>query len=244
MNQPVLPSRHARELVVDGLLGTVIISCQAGPESPLNSPSMIAALAASSELGGAAGFRVDGPENIRAVRAVSSKPILGINKVHRDGSEVFITATLADALAAVEAGADVIALDGTPRHRPDAETLPHIIAELHARGIPVMADIATREDAEYAVASGADIVATTLAGYTPETAGLSSDEPAWALLAAIRDLPVPVFVEGRIWTREHAVQAFESGARSVIIGSAVTVPQFITQRFVAALDELRTGDAQ
>jgi N-acylglucosamine-6-phosphate 2-epimerase len=235
---------RSREAIVDDLIGTVIISCQAGPESPLNEPRMLAALAASAELGGASGFRVDTPENIRAVREVSAKPILGINKVYRGGSDVFITPTLADALAIVEAGADLVALDGTVRPRPGGETFADIVAALHDRGVPVMADIATPEDAEAAAAAGADIVATTLAGYTAETEWLSKDEPAWELLAAIRDLPVPVFVEGRIWTREHAVLALDRGASSVIIGSAVTVPQFITQRFVAAVESRTAGVAR
>src|SRR5207248_3253757 len=54
----------------------IVVSCQAGPESPLNAPHFIVALAQSAERGGAVGFRVDRPENIAAVRAVSDLPIL------------------------------------------------------------------------------------------------------------------------------------------------------------------------
>lgn len=227
-------SDDARGALIASLSGTVSVSCQAGPESPLNHPSTIAALAQSAEMGGAQGFRADGPANVAAVRAVSELPIFGINKVDRTGYEVRITPTLMDALEVVRAGANVVALDGTGRPRPEGETLSQIISELHERGIPVMADISTQEEANSAVEAGADLIATTLAGYTPYTDHVDKSEPAFSLLASIRDLPVPIVVEGRIWTTDHVTACFDGGAYAVIIGSAITVPQFITRRFVAA----------
>ena len=162
-------SQRVRNAVVETLRGAVIASCQAGPESPLNQPSIIAALARSAELGGARAFRVDGPANVAAVRALSALPILGINKVDREGYDVRITSTTADAMEVVDAGATVVALDGTDRQRPHGETLAQIISALHAIGVPVMADISTPAEARFAVDAGADIVATTLAGYTDYT---------------------------------------------------------------------------
>ena len=51
----------------------------------------------------------------------------------------------------MEAGADLVAIDGTPRARPDGESFACIVERLHAEcGVPVMADIATREDGLYA----------------------------------------------------------------------------------------------
>lgn len=242
MNSILGISDDARSALVASLSGTVSVSCQAGPESPLNQPSTIAALAQSAEMGGAQGFRADGPANVAAVRAVSQLPIFGINKVDREGYDVRITSTLADALEVVRAGANIIALDGTGRPRPSGETLAQIISGLHDLGIPVMADISTAEEANSAVEAGADMVATTLAGYTPYTDHIDKDEPAFSLLASIRHLPVPVIVEGRIWTKDHVTACFDGGAYAVIIGSAVTVPQFITRRFVsAARDARRTG---
>lgn len=223
-----------RRALVAGLKGAVIVSCQAGPESPLSNPAMIAALAQSAAMGGANGFRVDGPANVEAVRAVSTLPIFGINKVDRDGYDVRITSTTADALAVVTAGADIVALDGTGRPRPHGETLAQIISALHDMDIPVMADISTHDEARTAVDAGADMVGTTLAGYTPATNHLDKTAPAFALLEEIRELPVPVIVEGRIWTTDHVTACFAGGAYAVIIGSAITVPQFITRRFVAA----------
>jgi N-acylglucosamine-6-phosphate 2-epimerase len=237
MHKTMIESERARGALVASLKGAVIASCQAGPESPLNQPSTIAALAQSAELGGARGFRVDGPLNVAAVRAVSELPIFGINKVDRDGYAVRITPTLKDALEVVAAGANIVALDGTERPRPLGETLAQIIAALHEIGVPVMADISTGREANAAAEAGADMVATTLAGYTPDTLNLDRSEPAFPLLQEIRDLPVPVIVEGRIWTTHHVASCFEGGAYAVIIGSAITVPELITRRFVAAAGE-------
>lgn len=241
MHNTLTDSHRTRSARVASLKGALIASCQAGPESPLNQPSIIAALAKSSELGGAQGFRVDGPANVAAVRAVSALPIFGINKVERDGYDVFITSTLGDALEVVSAGADIVALDGTQRSRPYGESLADIIASLHEIGIPVMADISTRSEAYAAAEAGADMVATTLAGYTPYTSHVDKRGPDFHLLEDLRELPVPVVVEGRIWTTDHIVSCFEGAAHAVIIGSAITVPELITRRFVAAAREAQRG---
>lgn len=234
-----------RRAEVTNLEGAVIVSCQAVPGSPLDAPATIAALAQSAALGGAGGFRVDGPANVSAVRAVSDLAIIGIRKVSHPGFEVRITPTLDDARSLVGAGATIVALDGTDRTRPGGETVGGIISALHDVGIPVMADISTQAEALAAVDAGADLVATTLAGYTPDTHDLDASGPAFELLRQIRGLPVPVVVEGRIWTVEHVVRAFEDGAFAVVIGSAITAPNVITRRFVDAAEARRaSGDAR
>jgi N-acylglucosamine-6-phosphate 2-epimerase len=235
-----MSNHSAKELPVtypqlEAIQGRIVVSCQAGPESPLNAPHFLAALAQSAEMGGAAGFRVDRPENVAAVRAVSPLPILGINKVHVPGYEVFITPTFESARAVVEAGADLVGLDGTGRARPDGETLGEIVERLHGEcGVPVMADISTVEEGLAAAELGVDLIATTLAGYTPYSE--KSSGPAFDVLEGlVAGTGVPVVVEGRIWTVEDVCTCFELGAYALVIGSAITVPQFITQRFVGAI---------
>lgn len=228
---------------IEAIRHSVIVSCQAGPESPLHAPHFMAALAKSAEMGGAAGFRVNGPDDVAAVRAVSRLPILGINKLPQAGFDVFITPTFASARAVVEAGANMVALDGTARPRPGGERLGEIIARLHDEcGVPVMADVATAEEGLRAAELGADMVATTLAGYTSyqsEKSGPALD----VLRALVAGTTKPVIVEGRIWTLEELRACFEIGAYAVVIGSAITVPQFITRRFVEAIPAPRTAVA-
>ncbi|HEX6507182.1 MAG TPA: N-acetylmannosamine-6-phosphate 2-epimerase [Chloroflexota bacterium] len=227
-----MPLRYPQ---LEAIRGGVVVSCQAGPESPLNAPHFIAAMAQSAAMGGAAGFRVDRPESVAAVRAITDLPILGINKLQDRDFDVFITPTYASACAVVDAGANIVGLDGTGRPRPHDEKLDEIIHRLHEeRGMPVLADIATVDEALAAAEIGADVVATTLAGYTDYSP--SRTGPALDIVRGIVSrISTPVVVEGRIWTVEDVRACFEAGAFAVVIGSAITVPQFITQRFVKAV---------
>jgi len=85
-----------------------------------------------------------------------------------------------------------------------------------------------------AEAAGADLVATTLAGYIDSN--LSSDGPDLELVARLAPkLHIPLVAEGRISTPEQAAQAIALGAYAVVIGHAITQPEWITARFVAAL---------
>jgi N-acylglucosamine-6-phosphate 2-epimerase len=215
----------------------LVVSCQAGPESPLNAPHFIAALAKSAEMGGAAGFRVDRPENVAAVRAVSVLPIIGIHKIHTPGCEVYITPTYASAEAVVKAGADLLAIDATGRPRPGGETFGEIVSRVHQMlNVPVMADIGTLAQGLQALEDGADMIATTMATSPPY--GKPTDGPALHIVEElVKVTDHPIIVEGQIWTVEQARACFEAGAYAIVVGSAITAPQFITARFVAAISK-------
>jgi N-acylglucosamine-6-phosphate 2-epimerase len=195
-------------------------------------------MARAAILGGAAGIRADGVADVAAIReAVGPEiPIMGIFKVKQPDGSLFITPTAAGARAMVEAGARLVALDGTRRPRPGGESLATVIAAIHAAGAAALADIATVEDARQALASGADAVGTTLSGYTVDSP--KQEEPDFALLEQlVREPPVPapVFAEGRFWTAEQVRQAMALGAAFVVVGTAITNPTAITARFVKAL---------
>jgi len=217
----------------------IIVSCQAGPESPLNAPTFIAALAKSAEMGGAIGFRVDRPENVAAVRAVSNLPIMGINKIHTDGYDLYITPTFASAKAIVEAGADLVAIDATDRPRFGGETFREIVQRVHDElNVPVMADVGSTEQGLRALDDGADIVGTTMA--TSEPYGRPENGPAVHIVQElVRVTERPIIVEGQVWTVEDVRACFDAGAYAVVIGSAITVPEFITRRFVRAIPSER-----
>lgn len=200
----------------------LIVSCQAPTNSPLHHPEVIAAMAEASINGGAVGVRIDTPEHIKAVKKRISQPIIGLWKQQIPGFEVYITPRFEDAEAIALAGADIIAIDATSRKRPQGENLETLIAKIHSElQLPVMADIDTLEAAQIAAIAGADILGTTLYGYTKETENLSP--PGLELLEnMIKTLKVPAICEGGIASPEIAKKALELGAYAVVVGTDLT----------------------
>jgi N-acylglucosamine-6-phosphate 2-epimerase len=220
---------------IEQLKGGLIVSCQARPGEPLYDSRIMAAMAQSVISGGAVGIRANTPSDIRAIRAVTALPIIGLYKLVSPDSEVYITPTFTAAQQIAEAGADIIALDATPRKRPGNETVSDLINKIHNQlHKPVMADISIFEEGIAAEQAGADMVSTTLSGYTSYSPQQS--EPDLELVRQLaKRLKIPVIAEGRIFTPEELIAAFKSGAYAVVIGSAITRPQVITERFVKAI---------
>jgi N-acylglucosamine-6-phosphate 2-epimerase len=221
---------------LDRLRGGLVVSCQAREDNPLHGPRFMAVMASAAIAGGAVGIRADGVADVTAIRdAIGPQvPIMGIFKVRQPDGSLFITPGAEGALAILAAGARLLALDGTTRPRPGGEQLADVVSAIHAAGGAALADVGTIEDALYAVSCGVDAVGTTLSGYTPDSP--KSEGPDFVLLQRLaHDCPVPVFAEGRIWTREEARKAMELGAAFVVVGTAITNPTAITARFVAAL---------
>jgi N-acylglucosamine-6-phosphate 2-epimerase len=214
---------------------SIVVSCQAREDNPLHGPVFMAAMARAAEQGGANCIRANGAADIAAIRAATALPIIGILKRETPGYPVYITPGFADADGIAGAGADIIAVDATPRRR-DGEPFGDIVRMIHDRlGKPVMADVSTLAEGVTAAAAGADLVATTLAGYTAETAAGRADGPDFQLLEElIGAIDVPVVAEGRFWTPEQVREAFRLGAHAVVIGTAITNPMAITRRFVDA----------
>ena len=95
-----------------------------------------------------------------------------------------------------------------------------------------MADISTFEEGVKAREMGFDIISTTLSGYTKHSRQ-DLVTPDFELLEnLVKELDCPIILEGRIWEPSEVDKAFELGAYSVVIGSAVTRPQLITKRFI------------
>ncbi|MBH8564349.1 N-acetylmannosamine-6-phosphate 2-epimerase [Nostoc sp. CENA67] len=200
----------------------LIVSCQAPVDSPLHEPVVIAAMAEAAVNNGAVGVRIDTPNHIIAVREKVKVPIIGLWKQVIAGYDVYITPKFHHAAAVAEAGADIIAIDATTRNRPDDETVVDIIARIHQElGKPVMADVDTIAAAEAAADAGADIVGTTLYGYTNATKHLSL--PGWELLSQIVEkLDIPAICEGGISSPQMARKALDLQAYAVVVGTAIT----------------------
>lgn len=223
--------------ILDALRGRLIVSCQAYPGEPMRDPRTMTQIAQAAVLGGAAGIRAQGIDDIIAIRAVLTVPLIGLVKIGHDG--VFITPTLDHALAVADAGADVVALDGTGRPRPDGRTFAETVAAFRAQrpGCLLMADVSTYAEGMAAAEAGVDLVGTTLAGHTHYSyPGAGPDFDTLGRLAT--DLDVPVLAEGRLHTPALAAEALRRGAHSVVVGTAITHPTSITGWFVEALAPL------
>jgi len=213
----------------------LVVSCQAPIQSPLHAPSMIAAMAQASVMNGAVGVRIDSPEHVQAVRDRLTAPIIGLWKQPYPDSEVYITPQFSHAQAIAAAGADIIAIDATSRFRPGDEKLENLIQQIHTElDRPVMADIDTLESAIAAAAAGADLVGTTLFGYTAATQNCKP--PGLNLLKAMADtLTVPLICEGGIASPAVANQAIALGAYAVVVGTAITGIDLQVQAYSQAL---------
>lgn len=216
--------------LIERLAGQLIVSCQPVVGGPLDRPDFVVGFALAAVASGAAGLRIEGLANLRAVRAATELPIIGIVKRQIPSSPVFITPELADVAAIAAAGADIIAFDATQRRRP--VSVAAMTAAVHGAGRLAMADIATAAEAKAAVAAGVDIVGTTLSGYT---GGRVPDTPDLALVSDCARLGRPVFAEGRYRTVEQVTAGIAAGASTIVAGSAITRPEHVTAWFVAAV---------
>ena len=207
------------------LAGGLVVSCQALDGEPLHGPVHMSAMAQAALKAGAVGIRANGAEDIRAIRALTDRPIIGIKKFPLPDGRLFITPDAASAREVVEAGASIVALDCTHLRHPDDGEMAGLIEFIQDElGIPAMADCATLADAKRADRLGAAIVATTL---------VPGDSPDFALLGEIlAAVGATVIAEGHFWQPEELVRALHMGTHAVVIGAAITDPNLITARFL------------
>jgi N-acylglucosamine-6-phosphate 2-epimerase len=235
-------SNPSQNSPLKALRGRLIVSCQASEGDPLDNLDTLTRIATSVLRGGAGGLRAEGVERIAAFRAITQLPMIGIVKTYDTNGDVYITPDFRSAKAISDTGADIVALDCTARRLTAAEPWPELICRIHTElNRPVLADIATLEDALAAERAGADAVATTLYGYTTETAGIRT--VSWPLIQSlVSHLTIPVLVEGHITNPQEVRRALDLGAAAVVVGSAITRPEAITARFVGATRDLSKND--
>lgn len=202
----------------------------------MDTVEIVTAFARAALAGGGAGLRIEGIDNVRAVRAVTDAPLIGLIKRDFAGQER-ISPWLEDVEALADAGADIIALDAT--RRPRDCTVESLIAAIHRRGRLAMADCSDVGDGHAAFAVGADILGSTLSGYT---GGVVPDAPDLALLGELAKITPHVFAEGRYNAPPLAAQAIAHGAWAVVVGSAITRAEHVSAWFADAIR--RESDAR
>lgn len=196
---------------------------------------IVVGFALAAVAGGAAALRIEGAANVRAVRAATSLPVIGLIKRAEPDTPVLITPLLQDVADLAAAGADIIAFDATLRPRP--VPVPTLIVAIHGAGCQSMADCASLADAAGAAEAGASVIGTTLSGYL---GGPVPEEPDLDLVHQAVALGRPVFAEGRYRTLAQVQAARHAGAAAVVVGSAITRPEHITSWFVEAVKSAST----
>ena len=228
--------------MLERLKGGLIVSCYAGADfnAEMAVPETMVCVAKSCIAGGAKAIRTN-CENVAAVKAAVDVPVIGLKKIYRSGDMISgdfrITPTLKEVEELIKAGADGVAVDGTVRERYDGKTLEQFIGAVKKEfGAFVIADISTVEEGVAAWRCGADMVGTTLSGYTPYSKNplpfgtLPSPEPDYEMIRELRAAGVPYIVaEGRITNGEKMRRALDAGAHSVVIGTSITEPRKIVK---------------
>lgn len=226
--------------VLDLIRHKLIVSCQGYDEKTFHTAEDMLMMANAADLGGCVGFRLNSPENVTLVRKhYPDHCIIGIWKRESEGSNVYITPDVESIFALRDAGADIIALDATKQknHLGDYgwETIKK--AKEMDSSLILMADVSNFEEAKLASDAGADIVSTTMSGYTEYTED-KLEGPDFELIKKCKEgLSAFVICEGRIWCREDALECYKCGADAIVVGTAITNPKLITKRYVDYLKE-------
>ena len=118
---------------IKNLKGKLIVSCQALENEPLHSDFIMGRMALAAKMGGACGIRANTVVDIKEIQKQVDLPIIGIIKKDYDDSEIYITPTMDEVDALVEAGVDIIALDATSRLRPGKKSLKEFFGEVRAK---------------------------------------------------------------------------------------------------------------
>ncbi len=228
------------EKKIESIKGKLIVSCQALPNEPLHSSFIMGRMAVAAKEGGALGIRANTKEDIIEIKTQVDLPVIGIVKRDYQDSKVFITATMKEIDELVEAKSDIIALDATSSSRPSGQTLKELFEEIKEKYPEqlLMADCSTVEEALYADSLGFDFIGTTLVGYTDQSKSLKIEANDFEIIREIvANVKHPVIAEGNIDTPEKARRVLELGCYSVVVGSIITRPQIITERFVTAIND-------
>ena len=228
--------------MLERLKGGLIVSCYAGADfnAEMAVPETMVCVAKSCIAGGAKAIRTN-CENVAAVKAAVDVPVIGLKKIYRSGDMISgdfrITPTLKEVEELIKAGADGVAVDGTVRERYDGKTLEQFIGAVKKEfDSCVSTDIPTLDEGAPRWPCGADMVGTTLSGYTPYSKNplpfgtLPSPEPDYEIIRELRAAGVPYIVaEGRITNGEKMRRALDAGAHSVVIGTSITEPRKIVK---------------
>ena len=223
-----------KKKILESFKNGLIVSCQVQKDDPIYTDDMVVKMAEAAQWAGAVGIRANSPEQIRAIKAAVTLPVIGLYKIWHDDTDVFITPTLEAAKQVWEAGAEIIAIDCTAQTTHE-KTVAWDLLPLLKQEIPeaiIFADVSNYEEARHAIDLGADIVGPTLYGYTAETADIEQpDLREFARMCRDFGDEAYMIMEGHIYSPEDAIKCLYLGAHAVVVGSAITRPHLTAKRF-------------
>ena len=227
-----------REEIFQTIKGTVIVSCQALPKEPLyvEEKSVMYLMARAAKQAGAKCIRTSSIRDIKAIKAETGLPVIGLIKQQYDGYESYITPTMKEVDELWDAKSDIVAIDCTFRKRGDGSTVNQYLSQIKTvyPQMIIMADISTYEEGINAWECGVDLIGTTMSGYTSYSPQIA--EPDFELVKKLsRDCKIPVIGEGKVHTPDQAKEMLLAGAYAVVVGGAITRPQEIAARFINAV---------
>ncbi len=232
--------RMKRKEFLDKINQGLIVSCYAGPDlnEEMGYPEVMAAMAKSCVVGGAAAIRTN-YLNIPKVKEAVDTPLIGLKKVYKDGydGDFRITPNLETVKELIDLGADAVAIDGTKRERYDDLTIEEFIIQIKENfDVIVIADISTVEEGVACWKAGADLIGTTLSGYTPYSknpivfGALPTPEPDYEIIRELKEAGVEnIIAEGRFDSGEKMRKALDAGAMAVVIGTSISMPKKIVK---------------
>lgn len=221
--------------LIEILKGKLIVSCQALEDEPLHGSIYMRKMALAAKEGGAAAIRANGVLDIKAIKEEVDLPIIGLIKRSYESCDVYITPTKKEIMELVESGCEIIAMDATNRCQITFQELKEKVDLVHQHGLLALADISTYNEGLNAEKAGFDIVSTTLSGYTKYST--QSEEPDYKLVKQLKKaLKIPVIAEGRIFNDCQLKKMLKSKPHAIIIGSSITRPKVITERFVKVIE--------
>jgi len=205
----------------------IIVSCQPTKATPFDNFGSILAFAVTAEKFGAVGVKVCGVGHLREVKEILRLPVIACTKAKAANNSVEVTPEFADWRSLFEAGADFIATSSL-------KVVERVDPPLRA-GLVFEADVF--ETAQIASRLGVGFISTTLSGYTAATFERFDPDPDFELLEQLTaKLGTPIIAEGRYSTFEHIHKALSLGAHSICIGSAITRPDYLVNKFVKAFE--------
>lgn len=221
--------------IIESLKGGLIVSCQALPGEPLyrEEGGIMVLMAKAALEAGAIAIRAEGIKDIKQIKEELNVPVIGLIKKEYPNYEPYITVTMAEIDALVEAKCDIIAMDATFSKRADGSINNFVknIKEKYPNQL-LMADISTLEEGLNAEKIGFDLIGTTMSGYTAGTSDKKNGPDFQLMKELVENTRTPIVAEGRIHTPKDLEMAFNQGVYTAVVGGAITRPLEITKKFI------------